>query len=150
MWVSDLNSAYFIYNPAGNKTLEQFQESRFDELRSITNFSSVQKRFLDYYTFMPSNDDYDSLRQLALKITANAKTPVDKMIAIRDYFLSKDEFGQPCLNILITPVFRAYQARASSTIFCLITGKVTAHISLEQLCLCCGHWVFRLEWQPAF
>ena len=73
MWVSDLNSAHFIYNPAGNKTLEQFQESRFDELRSITNFSSVQKRFLDYYTFMPSNDDYDSLRQLALKITANAK-----------------------------------------------------------------------------
>jgi hypothetical protein len=86
MWVSDLNSAYFIYNPAGNKALEQFQEQRFDELRTVTSFRGVSQKFIDYYTFMPSNYDYDSLRQLALRITANAKTPVDKMIAIRDYF----------------------------------------------------------------
>lgn len=103
MWVSDLNSAYFIYNPAGNNMLEQFQEQRFEELRSVTNFGSVSKRFLDYYTFMPSNDDYDSLRNLALHITANAKTPVDKMIAIRDYFLSKDEFGQPLFKYSDNP-----------------------------------------------
>jgi len=38
MWVSDLNSAYFIYNPAGNKQLEQFQQARFELLRGVTNF----------------------------------------------------------------------------------------------------------------
>ncbi|HRI21533.1 MAG TPA: transglutaminase-like domain-containing protein, partial [Panacibacter sp.] len=95
MWVSSLNSAYFIYNPAGNVPLEQFQEQRFEALRTVTDFNDIDKKFKDYYTFMPSNDDYDSLRILAKRITANAKTPVDKMIAIRDYFLSKDEFDQP-------------------------------------------------------
>ncbi|HRH59523.1 MAG TPA: transglutaminase domain-containing protein [Chitinophagaceae bacterium] len=95
MWVSNLNSAYFIYNPAGNQSLEQFQEQRFNVLRTVTDFSTVDKKFFKYYTFMPANHDYDSLRILAQKITANAKTPIDKMIAIRDYFLSKDEFDEP-------------------------------------------------------
>ena len=101
MWVSDLNSAYFIYNPAGNPVLEQFQEARFQTLRSVTDFNSIDKKTKDYYTFMPSN--YDSLKALALRITANAKTPVDKMIAIRDYFLSKDEFDQPLFKYSDNP-----------------------------------------------
>lgn len=95
MWVSDLNSAYFIYNPAGNAMLEQFQEQRFETLRTITSYAGVDKQFMNYYTFMPSNEEYDSLRRLAYTITKDAQTPVDKMIAIRDYFLSLDEFGQP-------------------------------------------------------
>lgn len=103
MWVSNLNSAYFIYNPAGNQQLEQFQEQRFEELRTVKDFSEVDKKFRDYYTFMPSNADYDSLRTLARQITANAKTPVDKMIAIRDYFLSKDEFDQPLFKYSDNP-----------------------------------------------
>jgi hypothetical protein len=103
MWVSDLNSAYFIYNPAGNGMLENFQEQRFDALRTVKDFSAVDKKMKDYYTFMPSNKDYDSLRALAMRITANAKTPVDKIIAIRDYFLSKDEFGQPLFKYSDNP-----------------------------------------------
>jgi len=103
MWVSDLNSAYFIYNPAGNGMLESFQEQRFEALRSVRDFTAVDKKMLNYYTFMPSNKDYDSLRALALRITANAKTPVDKIIAIRNYFLSKDEFGQPLFKYSDNP-----------------------------------------------
>ena len=103
MWVSDLNSAYFIYNPAGNKMLEQFQEQRFEELRKVKGFAGLNKKFADYYTFMPSNEDYDSIRALAKRITANAQTPVDKMIAIRDYFLSKDEFDQPLFKYSDNP-----------------------------------------------
>jgi transglutaminase-like putative cysteine protease len=103
MWVSDLNSAYFIYNPAGNPVLEQFQEQRFEALRSVKDFSGADKKLMNYYTFMPANKDYDSLRALALRITANAKTPIDKMIAIRDYFLSKDEFGQPLFKYSDNP-----------------------------------------------
>jgi len=95
MWVSRLNSAYFIYNPAGNQALEDFQEERFQQLRSITNYNHIDKNFLSYYTSMPSNSDYDSIRILAREITAHAQSPIDKIIAIRDYFLSKDEFGQP-------------------------------------------------------
>lgn len=103
MWVSTLNSAYFIYNPAGNKMLEDFQQARFDVLRQVTDFSGLDKKFMNYYTFMPSNSDYDSIRALAQRITANAKTPIDKMIAIRDYFLSKDEFGQPLFKYSDNP-----------------------------------------------
>jgi len=103
MWVSDLNSAYFIYNPAGNQMLEQFQQQRFDELRKVKDFTLVDKKFWNYYTFMPPNEDYDSIRALAKRITANAKTPVDKMIAIRNYFLSKDEFDQPLFKYSDNP-----------------------------------------------
>lgn len=95
MWVSNLNSAYFIYNPEGNQALQDFQEERFKQLRKARNYKKVDKEFFDYYTYMPSDIDYDSISELAHQITASAKTPIDKMIAIRDYFLSKDEFGQP-------------------------------------------------------
>jgi transglutaminase-like putative cysteine protease len=103
MWVSDLNSAYFIYNPAGNKYMEYLQKERFDILRGAAGFSALDKKFLDYYTFMPGNEEYNTITTLAKKVTANAKTPVDKMLAIREYFLSKDEFGQPMYKYTNNP-----------------------------------------------
>jgi hypothetical protein len=103
MWVSDLNSAYFIYNPAGNKQLETFQKQRFDRLREANSYSGLDKRFMDYYTFMPRNQEYERIRVLANQITQNAKTPADKMIAIRNYFTQKDEFGQPLFRYSDNP-----------------------------------------------
>ncbi|MES2132300.1 MAG: transglutaminase-like domain-containing protein [Bacteroidota bacterium] len=95
MWVSELNSAYFIYNPAGNRDLEHFQEQRFEKLREIENIVGPDKKFMDYYTYMPSNAEYRKISELAKKVTQDQKAPIDKIIAIRDYFLSKDEFNQP-------------------------------------------------------
>ena len=95
MWVSDLNSAYFIYNPAGDPGLAAFQEQRFNKLREVTDFRGLESRFMDYYTFMPRDTDYNRITRLAKQITVNASTPIDKMLAIRTYFLSKDEWGQP-------------------------------------------------------
>lgn len=95
MWVSELNSAYFIYNPAGNNDLEMFQELRFKKLREVNKIIGPDKKFMDYYTFMPSNSDYNKISILADSITKNEAKPIDKIIAIRDYFLSKDEFDQP-------------------------------------------------------
>ena len=103
MWVSDLNSAYFIYNPGSNQQLKMFQEQRFTELRTAADYSGIDKKFLDYYTFMPANQDYERITKLALQITKNAPTPVDKMIAIRDYFTSKDNFGQPLFRYSDNP-----------------------------------------------
>ncbi len=103
MWVSSLNSAYFIYNPAGNKQLEAFQEMRFAELRKADNYARLDKKFIDYYTFMPKNEEYNRITTLAKEITKNAQTPVDKMIAIRDYFTGKDEFGQPLFKYSDNP-----------------------------------------------
>ncbi len=103
MWVSDLNSAYFIYNPAGDPMLEEFQEQRFNKLRKVTDFRGLESRFMSYYTFMPRDTDYHKITRLAQTITANAETPIDKMLAIRNYFLSKDEFGQPLFKYSDNP-----------------------------------------------
>ncbi|MDQ6763797.1 MAG: hypothetical protein M3015_14375, partial [Bacteroidota bacterium] len=88
MYVSDLNSAYFVYNPAGNKELEDFQKSRFDELRKVSDWSKEDSAFMRYYTFIPRGEDFDSVRVLAHQITKSAYTPIDKIIAVRNYFLS--------------------------------------------------------------
>lgn len=103
MYVSDLNSAYFVYNPAGNKELEKFQQERYNELRKITGWQQVDSNFIKYYTYVPNDEDFDSIRSLALQITKNATTPIDKIIAIRNYFLSTDETGQPLFRYTDNP-----------------------------------------------
>ena len=103
MYVSDLNSAYFIYNPAGNETLENFQQQRFEELRKVTSWNNENRNFMNYYTFIPKGDSYDSIRALAQQLTKDAATPIDKMIAIRNFFLSKDEDGQPLFKYTDNP-----------------------------------------------
>jgi len=117
MWVSDLNSAYFIYNPAGNKSLEAFQQQRFDLLRRIKDFQGMDKTFYDYYTFMPKNEEYKKITELAKQITANAKTPIDKMLAIRNYFLGKDEFGQPLFKYSDNPGIPGIPSASKLTYF---------------------------------
>jgi hypothetical protein len=103
MFVSNLNSAYFVYNPAGNKVLEDFQNARFDLLRKITNWNAEDSAFMRYYTFIPKGDDFDSIRTLAKEITKNATAPIDKIIAVRNYFLSNDETGQPLFKYTENP-----------------------------------------------
>ena len=103
MLVSELNSAYFVYNPAGNKELENFQKQRFDELRQVTNWNNVDTTFMNYYTFIPKGNDFDSVRALAKQITKNVASPIDKIIAVRNYFLSNDETGQPLFKYTDNP-----------------------------------------------
>jgi len=91
-YVSVLNSAYFVYN-ANVPAIRKFQEQRFMVLRQVQGYDSVDKKFMKYYTFMPGNDKFKSISDLAHKITDTANTPVDKVLAIRNYFLSKDENG---------------------------------------------------------
>ena len=92
-YVSELNSAYFVYN-SPNKQIKKFQEQRFEVLRNVTDYSKVDKKFMSYYTHMPVDAKFQSIATLAKSVTEKSTTPVDKVIAIRDYFLSKDENGQ--------------------------------------------------------
>lgn len=90
---SVLNSAYFVYN-SQNDQIKQFQEMRFQVLREIKEYKNMDDKFMKYYTYMPGNDKFKAISDLAHKITDTAKnTPVDKVLAIRNYFLSKDENG---------------------------------------------------------
>lgn len=91
-WVSSLNSAYFVYN-MDTQVIRKFQEMRFSVLRTAGDYKGMDSTFMKYYTKMPGGDKFRSITALAHKITDKAPTPVDKVIAIRDYFLSKDENG---------------------------------------------------------
>lgn len=101
-YVSELNSAYFIYN-AKDPQLKAFQEQRFQVLRKAGTYENVDKRFIDYYTQMPKDAKFQRITALANKIAAHAKTPVDKVLALRDYFLSKDEEGNPLFSYTDNP-----------------------------------------------
>lgn len=92
-YTSLLNSAYFVYN-VKNPQIKAFQEKRFEVLRKVTDYKGMDPTFMKYYTYMPANEKFKSISNLAHRITDSAHTPVDKVLAIRDYFLAKDENGE--------------------------------------------------------
>jgi len=102
-YVSELNSAFFIYNPQSNKELHQFQAQRFEVLRKVSGYSGMDASFMQYYTFMPGDAKFQNIGNLAKQITDKAKTPVDKVLALRDWFLSKDENGEPLFKYTDNP-----------------------------------------------
>lgn len=100
--VSHLNSAYFVYN-ANNPQARTFQEARYQILRSVEDFSAMDEQAYARYTQLPDVDNLKEVRALAQKITAGMELPIDKIIAIKDYFLSKDEQGNPLFRYSDNP-----------------------------------------------
>ncbi len=101
-YVSELNSAYFIYNST-EEQIRDFQENRFEVLRKAKGYEAMDKKFMDYYTEMPANEKFRKISTLAHDITRDAKTPVDKVLAIRDYFLAHDENGKQIFTYTDNP-----------------------------------------------
>lgn len=91
-YVSNWNSAYFIYNTE-EPQIKQFQELRFQELRKAKPVTSIPKTFYDYYTFFPSANSYKAIQQLADSLSLGKKTTIDKVLAVRDYFLQRNASG---------------------------------------------------------
>ncbi len=92
-YVSDLNSAYFIYN-SEDAQIRQFQQQRFDVLRKAKNYSSVNQDFLNYYTFFPTKGQYQPVKLLADSLSNGKSTAIDKILAVRDYFLARNELNE--------------------------------------------------------
>ncbi|RYZ42556.1 MAG: transglutaminase domain-containing protein, partial [Sphingobacteriales bacterium] len=101
-YVSELNSAYFVYN-ADDPQITRFQAQRFEVLRKVPGYAGVDPKLMKYYTFMPSDAKFNRIRALATEVTQDKTLPVDKIIAIRDYFLSKDENGEPLFSYTDNP-----------------------------------------------
>jgi protein-glutamine gamma-glutamyltransferase len=101
-YVSELNSAYFVYN-INKPEWRQFQEMRFNVLRGVSDYEGVDNAFFKYYTYMPAGENFKKITELAHQITDSAATPVDKVIALRDYFLSKDGHGDPLYKYTDNP-----------------------------------------------
>jgi protein-glutamine gamma-glutamyltransferase len=101
--VSELNNAYFVYNPSANPQLLAYQEERFEELRSIKDYSGMDSTWFSYYTDLPAGSLFDSIRNLTLAVTAGASTPADKVAAIRDYFLQIGPKGTRLYRYTLDP-----------------------------------------------
>ncbi len=101
-YISRLNSAYAVYN-AQNKQIRAFQEERFKIMRKYTDYSKTDPAFMKYYTYMPGDAKFRNIAELAKKVAGSAATPVDKTLAIRDWFLSKDAAGQPLFKYTDNP-----------------------------------------------
>jgi hypothetical protein len=93
-FASELNNAYFVYNISANPMLDKLQEERHAELRNVKNYKSVDSKFLKYYTALPHGGIYDSIAKLAKGLASKNSTPVDRVIAVRDFFLRKNENGK--------------------------------------------------------
>ncbi len=102
-FASDLNGAYFVYNASASPTLEGFQKERHDELRSVLDYQEVGEEFLDYYTRQPTGGIYDSITKLALGLAPKHATPVDKVLAVRDFFLRRNENGKRIFRYTLKP-----------------------------------------------
>ena len=101
-YVSDLNSAYFIYN-SDNPDIVQFQKHRFEELRKAKSYTEIDEKFMNYYTFFPSSPQYKRIKNLSDSIAKGKTTTVDKVIAIRDYFLQRNALGEKVFSYTDNP-----------------------------------------------
>jgi len=91
--VSDLNSAYFIYN-SEDPQIRQFQQQRFEVLRKAKIYSTVDPAFFRYYTFFPTGGQYRPVKELADSLAKGKSTTIDKVLSVRDYFLQRNALGK--------------------------------------------------------
>ncbi|HET8572504.1 MAG TPA: transglutaminase-like domain-containing protein [Edaphocola sp.] len=101
-YISELNSAYFVYN-APDPVIRQFQEQRFQVLRQVKGYAGVDPELLRYYTRMPVGEQFRRIRHLADSIAKGSILPVDKVLAVRDFFLAKDANGKPVFSYTDNP-----------------------------------------------
>lgn len=90
---SKLNSAYFVYNAEG-KEIQAFQSMRSKILASYQDYSKMDTAFMNYYTNVPNNQIYKTIDSLAKQVTKNSTTTIDKVEAIKNFFLKRDKNGQ--------------------------------------------------------
>ncbi|MDR2564358.1 MAG: transglutaminase-like domain-containing protein, partial [Prevotellaceae bacterium] len=149
MWVSELNSAYFVYNNVRNDySVQRFQELRFDILRSVKDFSELDSVFYDYYTQFPPSESYNIVRHVADSIVSasEASLPIDKLLAVRAFFMSHRDGaprfkysnmvttaipkGQRLLNFLLHEGKGNCAYFAGSTLFLLRACGIPSRVAL--------------------
>jgi hypothetical protein len=101
-YVSELNSAYFIYN-SEDPQIRAFQQQRFDLLRKAKSYSTIPDDFFRYYTFFPTNGQYRPIKALADKLAEGKSTTIDKVLAVRDHFLERNEIGKRIFSYTDNP-----------------------------------------------
>lgn len=101
-YISSLNSAYLVYN-SDDPTIINLQKQRYQILRNVKNYDNMDSAYMEYYTRVPEGALFDSIAVLAKTITKGKTRPIDKILALRDYFYSKDEYGKPRFEYNLLP-----------------------------------------------
>lgn len=101
-YISELNSAYFVYN-APDPVIRHFQEQRFQVLRAVKNYDGVNKKLFSYYTKMPRGQQFQEIQHLADSIASGKILPIDKVLAVRDFFLARDANGKQVFSYTDNP-----------------------------------------------
>lgn len=101
-YVSELNSAYFIYN-SDNPEIKAFQQFRFEELRKAKNYENINPDFFRYYTHFPNAQQYARIQILADSLAKGKVTTIDKVLSIRDYFLQRNALGEKVYSYTDNP-----------------------------------------------
>lgn len=91
--ISELNSAYFIYN-VEDPNIIAFQKLRYQQLSKHNDYTSMNDTFLHYYTQVPSNKLQARIDSLAKFITKDKSTVLDKVLAIKAHFQKRDSNGK--------------------------------------------------------
>ena len=80
-----------------------FKKQRAEAMRKdgFAAYAKLDATFYRYYTEVDTTDTL--IMNLAKKITAGRDTPYDKVEALVDYFLGKDETGQPNFTYTLKP-----------------------------------------------
>jgi len=102
-YTSQLNNAYFVYNPSANKELKNIQLQRHEELKKVKNYDNVDSAFYEYYTKLPNGILYDSIKKLAQSISRNLTLPVDKTLAVQNFFLKRGLDGKRIFKYTLKP-----------------------------------------------
>lgn len=100
--ISLLNSAYWVYN-SQDPMLQDFQEQRFSILSKVNGFENIPADFLAYYTAFPANGIYAPIKQLADSLKSGQTTVLDKVLAVRDYYLQRTSDGRPLFTYSDNP-----------------------------------------------
>jgi protein-glutamine gamma-glutamyltransferase len=101
-YVSELNSAYFIYN-TNNPQIVSFQQKRFETLRKAKGYETIDQKFYQYHTYFPAATQYQPIKYLADSLSKNKKTTIDKVLAVRDYFTARNELGEQTFKYTDNP-----------------------------------------------
>ena len=120
-YVSDLNSAYFIYN-VDNPEIVQFQQQRFETLRKAKSTNLLSDEFMNYYTSFPSTGQYAPIKRLADSLAKGKATTIDKVLAVRDYFLQRNALGEQVYSYTDNPGIPGLPG-ASKLIYFLFENK---------------------------
>jgi hypothetical protein len=104
-YATTLTTTYAMEKAAFKPNVAKAIQDSYEELNTVSSYAGTDPAVFKYYTAYPRGVLFDSIRMLAEKIVrdADAKTPLEKLDAIDQYFRSKDASGNPLYRYTLNP-----------------------------------------------